>query len=175
MGDCFIGEIRLFPYYWGAPKGWALCNGTILPVSQNPALYALLGNTYGGQQPTTFALPDLRGRTPLNVGDIREMGNCGGLEYVSINLGTLPPHRHLVQCSTEDAATPFAEDAFPACVVSPSGDKDTNVYGGLVNTTTLNTECIDLAAGQETIHNNMQPFLALNFCIATAGIFPPRS
>jgi microcystin-dependent protein len=173
MTDPFVGEIRIFPLNF-AVRGWALCNGQLLPLSQNTALFALLGTTYGGDGKTTFALPDLRGRAPMHAGagpglTPRDLGESPGESSVTLNLSQIPAHIH-----TETA------ESVPASISSPSG----NVSLASANTAGARANVYgpegDLAPMGGTVgggqpHDNRQPYLGLNFQIALQGIFPPRS
>ncbi|WP_199229465.1 tail fiber protein [Azospirillum sp. TSO22-1] len=179
--DPFLGEVRIFPWSW-APTGWALCNGASLPVQQNAALNALLGQTFGGNGSTTFNLPDLRGRTPLHLGVGQDgfayqIGQTGGAEAVTLSVSNMPAHNHAVNAlggTKANASTP--KSALPATVGLGTGmTTSINIYApptsgsavALANDT-FSTE------GSSSPHNNVQPFLVMNFCIATLGLFPPR-
>ncbi|HET9954369.1 MAG TPA: tail fiber protein [Polyangiaceae bacterium] len=168
----FIGEIRIFTGNF-APQGWALCNGQLLPISQNQALFAILGNTYGGDGRQTFGLPDLRGRVAIHAGQgaglsAYNLGQTGGNETVTLESTQLPPHTHAFapacSSSTPDAVDPA--NAVPAAVESMQ------LYSGSANASmqAANTT----AAGGGQAHNNVQPYLAVNFIIALQGIFPSR-
>ena len=167
----FIGEIRLFGFNF-APVGWALCDGTLLPISQNTALFSLLGTTYGGDGRTTFALPDLRGRVPISMGtgvglSPYDIGEQGGAENVTLTVSAVPAHNHNVQAS----------DA-PASESKPGGGvlarTNTSTYTAGTDGTTLSATAISSSGGSQP-HTNLQPFLAVNFCIALQGIFPSRN
>lgn len=178
--DPFLGEVRIFPWSW-APQGWALCNGTSLPIQQNAALNALLGQTFGGNGSTTFNLPDLRGRTPVHVGLGQDglyyqYGQVGGAETVALSTATMPQHTHTVNAlggTAGNAST--ANSGIPAQIGVGTGGTTVPVYGlataGPVVTLTSDTFSVE---GASSPHNNMQPFTVMNFCIATLGIFPPR-
>lgn len=184
MAEPFLGEIRLFSFLF-APQGWALCNGASLPVSQNQALFSLLGIAYGGDGRTTFNLPDLRGRTPVDVGAVSGrssyvLGGKAGSETVALTAATMPPHNHAVQAQNNVAAgnaVPVPTGNFPATVHRTDSTVNGHpLYGsampasGLV---ALNPATIaDSAAGVG--HDNMQQFGVLNFCIAVTGYYPPR-
>lgn len=178
--DPFLGEIRTFPWSW-APQGWALCDGTQLPVQQNLALNALLGQTFGGNGSTMFALPDLRGRTPIHVGlgpdgQTYLYGQKGGVETVTLTLSNLPPHIHTVNAlSGTTGNAPGAKSALPATVGVSGKNPTVNIYSvpNAAPMVSLSGDTFSTEGGSAP-HNNMQPFLVLNFCIATAGIFPPR-
>jgi microcystin-dependent protein len=171
MADSFIGEIRAFGFNW-APKGWALCDGSLLPVDQNQALYSLLNTTYGGSAPTTFALPNLMGRTPVCVGGGLNYvaGQQGGAETVALTTATTPTHTHQLMgvTKTGNARNPVggllsaAPDGHPAY-----GAPDNQTIG-------LNPASIG-NAGASQAHTNMQPSTVLNFCVSLGGIYPARS
>jgi len=176
--DPFLGEVRIFPWSW-APDGWALCNGAQLPAQQNAALNALLGQTFGGNGSTMFNLPDLRGRTPIHVGQapdgtFYQAGQSGGSEAVTLSVQTMPQHMHSVNALSTGSNFGPPKSALPATVTPPTGT--VNIYGPptsgpltAIAGDTFSTE------GSSAPHNNMQPFLVMNFCIATLGIFPPRN
>ena len=172
MSDQFIAEIRIFPFTF-APVGWAKCNGQILPISQNTALFALLGTTYGGDGKSTFALPNLQGAAPLGRGQgaglsERFLGESGGSTTVTLLQSEMPVHSHTVGAS-----------ASPANRTAPAGNSLARASGATPYiapggpTATLAFQALGLAGGSQP-HNNLQPYLALNFCIALQGIFPPR-
>jgi len=176
MTDQFVAEIRLFGFTF-PPSGWALCNGQLLPISQNTALFSLLGTTYGGDGKSTFALPDLRGRAPLHVGGNQPgpglsaylLGETGGVEHLTLLESELPAHSHQLRAATQD----------PADVNIPSSTASfASSTGGTLYQSTADTQLAPQAlapAGGSLPHNNLQPYLTLNFCIALQGIFPPRS
>ncbi len=172
MSDPFLGEIRLFGFNF-APRGWANCNGALVATTQNPALFALLGTSFGGNGNTNFALPDFRGRVPIQIGnlgqDLYEVGSKGGVETVTLTAQELPQHNHDFNASAEGADRPSpGSKGTRSLAIS-----DSNLYGGAANLTTMNQNTSKNAGGGEP-HYNMQPYLATNFCIATAGEFPPR-
>jgi microcystin-dependent protein len=165
MSDPFIGEVKLFSLNF-APKGWALCNGQLLPINQNQALFSLLGTTYGGNGQTTFALPDLRGRVPFHFGNGYNLGQAGGEEAHALGINEMPLHTH----------TPRG-DASPANAGSPAGNtwgaQDASPYGSTANTA-MNATATG-PCGSNGPHPNLSPYLTLNFCIALVGIFPSRN
>src|SRR5688572_3771575 len=166
MSEPFLSEIKIMSFNF-PPKGWALCNGQFLPINQNQALFALLGTTYGGNGQTTFALPNLRGRVPIHMSSSHSLGEAAGSTSVTINIQQLPTHNHLVNGST--VATGGS--------ASPNGrylGGGNNVYRGGAPTTTLNPSTVSNVGGSQP-HNNMEPYLVLNFCIALQGIFPSRN
>ena len=181
MADNFLGEIRVFPFNF-APKGWALCNGQLLPISQNTALFSLLGTTYGGDGKTTFALPNLQGAAPVSFGQgpgltLRNLGEAGGSDNVTLTPAQLPAHVHNVAvASTNDgttaSATPNASTVFGV-------EQARSVSSGYVSVTSQDTVAMNAnavaPAGSGQGHNNMPPFLVFSFCIALQGIFPSRS
>eukprot|EP00162_Nutomonas_longa_P018277 comp25597_c0_seq1/m.61617 comp25597_c0_seq1/g.61617 ORF comp25597_c0_seq1/g.61617 comp25597_c0_seq1/m.61617 type:complete len:174 (-) comp25597_c0_seq1:1056-1577(-) len=172
----------MFTWAW-APQGWAICNGVQLTIQQNPALNALLGQTFGGNGTTTFALPNLSGRTPIHVGQGQDgvyyqPGNTGGAENVVLTAASIPQHTHEVNVlngTKGNSAVP--KSALPATVGLPNNSTNVavNIYAqpGTGNAILLNPATFSTVGGSAG-HNNMQPFLVMNFCIATTGIFPPR-
>lgn len=173
MSDPFVAEIRIFPFNF-APKGWAFCDGQILPISQNTALFSLLGTMYGGDGKSNFALPNLQGSAPLHQGQgpglsIYNEGQMGGSETVTLLQSEMPQHSHQASGGSGSEPTSPANNtwgALPGRTPPPMyADGNPNVLMG--NTLT--------PAGGGLPHNNMQPYLTLNFCIALQGIFPPRS
>jgi microcystin-dependent protein len=184
----YISELALFPFNF-APKGWALCQGQLLPINQNQALFALIGTTYGGNGQTTFALPDLRGRVPLGFGQGPATsyfpGERAGAEAVTLSASNLPPHVHAidaneltgtVSCSTAAAnqRTPSggvpAVEAVGVTAMYSSEAPDSNMRAGSVSVATTSG-----ASGGGQPHSNMQPYLVLNYCIALVGVFPSRA
>ena len=162
MAEPFLSEIRIMSFNF-APKGWALCNGQFLPINQNQALFALLGTTYGGNGQTTFALPDLRGRTPIHVGSGHTLGENGGEQAHTISISELPTHTHVANASPNNASQPVATSAVLAAAA--------NLYSPAQSLTSLLPTTVSNVGGSQA-HLNMQPFLTLSFCIALQGIFP---
>jgi microcystin-dependent protein len=172
MADPFVAEIRIFPFTF-APQGWAFCNGQLLPISQNTALFALLGTTYGGDGKSTFALPDLQGNAPMHPGQgpglsLHALGETGGSQTVTLLQSEIPAHTHSVSASNG-----------PANLQAPAADRvlgraNNNVYlDNPANLVAMAPQALAPAGGDQP-HNNMQPLLALNFNIALQGVFPPR-
>jgi len=175
MASPFLAEIRIFPFNF-APTGWAFCNGQIMPISQNTALFSLLGTTYGGNGTTTFALPNLQGSAPLMAGQAPglspySLGQSGGETNVTLVSNQLPPHRHSVQANSGSGAqsSPANADWASASVLRQS----TKLYATGEGNTTMSAQALS-GAGGSLPHNNMPPYLVLNFCIALQGIFPSR-
>lgn len=169
MTEPFIGEICLFPYNF-APRGWALCNGQILPIAQNTALFSLLGTTYGGNGQTTFGLPDLRGRVPISSGQglglaNRALGEAAGTESVTLTASQVPTHNHQVAVNATDATTSRPNGNYAATGGS---------YNSATDGTSLNSAAVSNSGGSQP-HDNMPPYLTLNYCIALDGIYPSRS
>lgn len=162
MAEPFLSEIRIMSFVF-APKGWALCNGQLLPINQNQALFSLLGTTFGGDGRVNFALPDLRGRTPIHVGSGHTLGERGGEQAHTLSIAELPTHTHVAQ------AQPATGTQLPA--VSALLSQAANVYRTPDNLTSLMPDTIANVGGSQA-HLNMQPFLTLNLCIALQGIFP---
>jgi microcystin-dependent protein len=163
MGEPFLSEIRIFAFNY-APRAWAFCNGQLLPINQNQALFALLGTTYGGNGQTTFALPDLRGCVPIHCGQGFTLGQKGGQTAHTVTMGEMPQHIHFMQASSTDGNIATVQNNVLARSVN-------NIYGPVQNLTTLNPLSVSNFGGSQP-HNNMQPYLTLNFCIALQGIFP---
>ncbi len=175
MADPFLGEIRMFGGNF-APRGWAFCNGQILPISQNTALFALLGTTYGGDGQTTFALPDLQGAAPLHAGEgpglsSRPLGERGGQQAVSLTTANLPAHTHAV--AGEDGYGTNAAAANGVWARS-AGVRGMAAYASEPGTPRVMNAGAVAASGGGQPHNNMPPYLALTFIIALQGIFPSR-
>lgn len=173
MADPFVAEIRIFPFNF-APKGWAFCNGQLLPISQNTALFSLLGTFYGGDGKSTFALPDLEGSAAMNVGQgqglsQRGLGEIGGVETVTLIQSEMPAHAHTMR-----AVSDLANAQVPAPNMAVASSQNGVAYGPLQ--APLATMAVDAlaVAGGNLPHNNMMPYLTLSFCIALQGVFPPR-
>jgi microcystin-dependent protein len=169
----FLGEIRLFSFNY-APKGWAMCAGQLLPINQNQALFALLGTQFGGNGTQNFALPDLRSRVPVHAGAGYNIGEIGGVEQVTLNINQIPTHQHNLQVvNNTDGNVPAAIGNLLA--KSTSVAESPNRYApGTANLVSLNPASIQ-PAGDNQAHANIQPFLAMNYCIALTGIFPSRN
>jgi microcystin-dependent protein len=163
MAEPFLSEIRIMSFVY-APPGWALCNGQLLPINQNQALFSLLGTMYGGDGRVTFALPDLRGRTPIHMGSGHTLGERGGEQAHTLSISELPTHTHVLSASTNTGTTPLPSGALLA-------DSPSQLYAGPARVTTLQPGTV-LNVGGSQAHLNMQPFLTLSFCIAMIGIFP---
>lgn len=164
MATPYLGEIRLMSFGY-APRGWALCNGQTLPINQNQALFAVLGTTYGGNGQTTFALPNLQGRVPVHMGNGYTEGEAAGAVAVTVNTSTMPVHTHFAKASTTNGNTNSPQGHLLAA--GP-------VYAGPANFVPLNPQTVSNTGGSQP-HENMQPYLCLNFCIAMQGIFPSRN
>ncbi|MCA1590666.1 MAG: tail fiber protein, partial [Acidobacteria bacterium] len=171
MADPFVAEIRIFPFNF-APKGWAFCNGQILPISQNTALFSLLGTTYGGDGRSTFALPNLQGSAPMHPGQgpglsLHDLGETGGSQTVTLLTSEIPVHTHTMSARPTGAVPPQSSPVGLAAArsnsrpYSPSGQ----AANGLMNATAT------LPTGGTLPHNNLMPLLTLNFCIALQGVF----
>jgi microcystin-dependent protein len=166
MSEPFLAEIKIFGFNF-APRGWAMCDGQILPINQYQSLYSLLGTTYGGDGRTTFGLPDLRGRVPLHEGSGYNLGMRSGVENVALNAAQIPSHTHQLNATANaattnsPAGTVFATS--PDDRYAPAADLVNTASGAVANNT----------GGQA--HDNMQPSLVLNFCIALQGLFPSRN
>ena len=172
MSDPFVAEIRVFAFNF-APTGWAACNGQILPISQNTALFSLLGTTYGGNGQSTFALPNLQGSSPMHPGQgpglsLRNLGESGGSETVTLLKSEMPLHSHLPRASAGDSTDQTPQNSFHAVGIG------IGQHATATNLIPLSSNAV-APTGGSLPHNNMQPYLTVNFCIALQGVFPPRS
>lgn len=163
MAEPFLSEIRLFSFNF-APKGWAMCNGQLLPINQNQALFSLLGTTYGGNGQTNFALPNMRGRVPIHFGSGHTLGEAAGSSSVTITVQQMPQHTHSVTATTAEATVQTAAG-------NTFADAPGQIYNGAGPFTTVTPATVTNVGGSQP-HMNMQPYLVLNFCIALQGIFP---
>ncbi|MDN5923579.1 MAG: tail fiber protein [Xanthomonadales bacterium] len=174
MADPFVAEIRIFPFNF-VPEGWAFCDGQLLPLSQNTALFSLLGTTYGGNGKSNFALPDLQGRAPMHPGQgpglsLHDLGESGGSETVSLLESEVPSHNHgLLSLGT------------PGNRTTPAGNTIARPTAGVAFVPSAGASLVPMSQqalapnGSDQPHNNMQPYLTMYFCIALQGVFPPRS
>jgi microcystin-dependent protein len=165
MAEPFLSEIRIMSFGF-APRGWALCDGQLLPINQNQALFSLLGTTYGGDGRVNFGLPDLRGRVPIHNGSGHTLGERGGEQSHTLSISELPTHTHTVQASADNADAPV-----------PAGNylgSANNLYTAAASLTSLDPSTVANVGGSQA-HLNMQPFLTLSFCIALQGIFPSQN
>jgi microcystin-dependent protein len=172
VADPFVAEVRIFPFNF-APRGWAFCNGQLLPISQNTALFSLLGTTYGGDGRSTFALPNLQGRAPLQPGhgpglSQRELGETGGSDTVALLQSEMPAHTHALQAQATPATT-----SLPSTGATLARSAGGNAYKAAAPTQPMSAQVVAPVGGGQP-HTNMQPYLTLNFCIALQGVFPPR-
>ncbi len=175
MADPFVAEIRIFPFNF-APKGWAFCDGQLLPLSQNTALFSLLGTTYGGNGKSNFALPNLQGSAVMQPGQgpglsLHDLGEVGGSETVTLLESEIPSHRHSLAAMNDGATINTPAGQF---VARPFG-RGNNLFA--TATTPLAGMNVNMLAptGGDQPHNNMMPYLTLSFCIALQGVFPPRT
>ena len=169
MSEPFLAEIRIVGFNF-APRGWAFCDGQILPINQNQSLYSLLGTIYGGDGRTSFALPDLRSRTPMHRGDGHSLGQRGGAETVTLTAAEIAAHTHTFRASSSAGVDRTATNDILADV-TPSGlYRDAEA----ATMTALRSGSITNAGGGQA-HNNMQPYTTLSFCIALQGLFPSRN
>jgi microcystin-dependent protein len=174
--DPFVAEIRIFPFNF-APRGWAWCDGQLLPLSQNTALFSLLGTTYGGDGKSNFALPDLQGNAPMHTGaaqpgpglSFHDLGETGGSETVTLLESEIPLHSHLLRAYGSDPG-----DHFNPTGTSLSRSNNGQAWGAAATLTNFSDSAIAPAGGDQP-HNNMQPYLTFYFNIALQGVFPPRT
>ena len=175
MADPFVAEIRMFPFTF-APKGWAFCNGQLLPLSQNTALFSLLGTTYGGNGKSNFALPNLQGSAPMHPGQgpglsLHDLGEQSGTPFVTLLTSEIPVHAHTVMGSGNP---PPGNAGIPDPSVELARSSGTTVYlAAPAAMGMMNPQALQIAGGSFP-HNNMMPYLTVNFCIALQGIFPAR-
>jgi microcystin-dependent protein len=173
MADPFVAEIRIFPFNF-APNGWAFCDGQLMPLSQNTALFSLLGTTYGGDGKSTFALPDLQGAATMHPGQgpglsLHDLGEIGGSETVALLESEIPAHSHTLLCQSAPADSP-----------SPSGGSLARALGAQPYLPPSGAPLVPMSgsalapAGGDAPHNNLMPYLTLSFCIALQGVFPQR-
>lgn len=175
MADPFVAEIRIFPFNF-APKGWAFCDGQLLPISQNTALFSLCGVTYGGDGKSTFALPNMQGNAPMHPGQcpglsLHDLGETGGSETVTLLESEIPAHSHALMANAV-----VGDTNAPSPGVSLARSHNATAYQTTANQnlTQLNLSALSPVGGDQP-HNNMMPYLAFNFCIALQGVFPPRT
>ncbi|HEY2322162.1 MAG TPA: tail fiber protein [Thermoanaerobaculia bacterium] len=173
MSDQFVAEIRIFPFNF-PPTGWAFCAGQILPLSQNTALFSLLGTTYGGDGKSTFALPDMQGNVPMQPGQgqglsLRDLGEMSGVESITLLVSEIPVHTHTARAVAQDPA----DQQQPSPLRTFATSQGAQSFGPVQNQVTMDLQTLSPAGGGLP-HNNMQPYLTLNFCIALQGVFPAR-
>lgn len=167
MAEPFLSEIRMMSFNF-APQGWALCNGQLLLINQNQALFALLGTTYGGNGQTNFALPDLRGRVPIHVGPGQVLGERAGAQAHTLSPAELPQHTHPLRASTEPGTEVIPADALLAVNNLPA------YHAPEAPLSTLDSATVSNVGGNQA-HENMQPYLTISFCIALQGLFPSQN
>ena len=181
MSDQFLAEIRIFPFNF-PPTGWAFCNGQLMPISQNTALFALLGTTYGGDGKSTFALPNMQDNAPMQPGQgqglsLRDLGEMSGVESITLLQSEIPVHTHILSASNAEPTGDAPAGELPARGFWDSGSESGQLafYRPVSGAPRVNMapQALSLAGGGLP-HNNMQPYLTLNFCIALQGIFPQR-
>ena len=166
MSEPYVGEIRLFGF-GTVPRGWARCDGQILQINTNQALYSILGATYGGNGSSTFALPDLRGRVPVHVSSSITLGKKAGEEVHVLTTNEMPAHTHVVNCSSVGATLKEATG-------NAWGTSTNNIYSVNQLNTNMNAQALS-ATGNSQPHQNMQPYTVANYCIALVGIYPSRN
>jgi len=179
MAEPFIGEIRLFGFNFN-PRGWALCNGALIPIAQNTALFSIFGTNFGGNGSTNFGLPDLRGRAAIGQGNAsgltpQAVGQVGGSSTVTLLTSEIPTHNHVLNAGTLTPPNPAQNVASPTnqAVLGLSAPNNIYIDATAPNTALVASSISPTGGGQP--HENMQPYLAVNFCVATQGIFPSRN
>ena len=167
MSEPFLSEIKIVSFNF-PPKGWAFCNGQILPINQNQALFSLMGTTYGGDGRQTFGLPNLQGRLAMHMGNGHTLGEQGGSQAVTLTSGQMPPHHHNVQCNSGagNLANPTGYSA--------ADDAGAALYASAADGSVMAPGAVSSVGGGQP-HENMAPYLVLNFCIALQGIFPSQN
>jgi len=175
MADPFVAEIRIFPFNF-PPKGWAFCNGQLLALSQNTALFSLLGTTYGGNGSSNFALPNLEGSAALHPGQgpglsLYDLGQTGGSDTIALTTAEIPGHGHTVNAKTAGTAT----DPNGMLWANPGGRPAPNFFATAIGTAQNMNGAAFTVSGSSSPHNNLMPYLILNFCIALQGVYPPRT
>jgi microcystin-dependent protein len=168
MAEPFLSEIRIMSFAF-APKGWALCDGQLLPINQNQALFSLLGTTYGGDGRVNFALPNLQGRVPIHMGSGHTLGERGGEQGHTLSISEIPTHTH-----TANATTATATTNVPGNTVVLAQSTSAQLYTSPANFVAMAQNTLAAVGGSQA-HLNMQPYLVLNFCIALQGIFPSQT
>jgi microcystin-dependent protein len=176
MSDQFVAEIRIFPFNF-PPTGWAFSNGQLMPISQNTALFSLLGTTYGGDGKSTFALPNLQDSVPMQQGDAqgglsaRDLGETGGSDAITLLSSEMPAHTHTITTMSDPGTLQVPG---PDRILARSANANAFQSNTTANLQPMSPNQLAIV-GQSLPHNNLQPYLTLNFCIALQGIFPPRS
>ena len=179
MAEPFLSEIRMMSFNF-PPKGWAFCNGQFLPINQNQALFSLLGTTYGGNGQTNFALPDLRGRVPIHTGGGHSLGEAAGSSGVTVNIQQLPTHTHTMQAKAAQApliggaVTGPTKSLAQAAISNANPPPTVNLYATGAPLVAMAANSTSNTGGSQP-HNNMMPYLTINFCIALQGIFPSQN
>ena len=168
MSSPFVGEIRMFAGNF-APAGWSFCNGALIPIDQNPTLFQLIGTTYGGDGQTTFALPNLQSRVPVHVGPGFALGQTGGVETVTVTTSQIPAHSHVPQCNSNSGTA-----AGPANDVWAVPNPSVGIYNTVAPSLAMDPAAIGSSGGSQP-HDNMLPFLVINFIISFFGVFPSQS
>jgi microcystin-dependent protein len=168
VSEPFLGEIKILSFNF-PPKGWAFCNGQFLPINQNQALFAIFGTMYGGNGQTTFGLPNLQGKVPIHVGSGHTQGETAGSTSVTVNIQQLPTHTHLA-----NAANAAPNSNAPGAGRLLSNSQGANLYAAATNLQLMAPDTVSNVGGSQA-HNNMMPYLVLNFCVALQGIFPSRN
>lgn len=170
MSEPFLSEIKIVGFNF-APRSWAFCDGQILPINQNQSLYSLLGTTFGGDGRTTFALPDLRGRVPIHFGDGYTLGQKGGQENVTLSASEIPAHTHVLNAVSSESTAGNSQNVANNSLGTGTPN---NLYSNVAGNQSLAASAVTTGGGSQA-HENRQPFLVLNFCIALQGLFPSRN